>query len=58
MDPNNQMWPMNFDAPDGQSDGQGNGVGQPQQQSQTTTTTFGPGSVFMGVNTPPANNVL
>ena len=57
MDTNNQMWPMNFDVADGQTDGLTQ-TQQQAQQAQNVNNSFGPGSVFMGVNTPPANSAL
>ncbi|KAI9694440.1 MAG: hypothetical protein M1822_000056 [Bathelium mastoideum] len=60
IDPNNQSWPMNFDVPDGQTDGttQAQQQTSQSQQSQASSNSFSTGSVFMGVNTPPSNSVL
>ncbi|KAF2232309.1 hypothetical protein EV356DRAFT_517607 [Viridothelium virens] len=57
VDPTNQLWPMNFDPPEAQTDGATQSQ-QPAQQTQNPNNSFGPGSIFMGVNTPPGNSTL
>ncbi|KAI9714047.1 MAG: hypothetical protein M1820_000777 [Bogoriella megaspora] len=56
MNPSNQIWPMNFDIPEGQGDGTTQAPGQQQQAAPNNS--FGPGSIFMGVNTPPGNSTF